>query len=37
LIRAKEEFDKARKALVHGKWQDLGKAMEKLKKILNLP
>jgi uncharacterized membrane protein (UPF0182 family) len=34
LIRAREEFDKAQQALEHGKWQDFGKAMERLKKIL---
>jgi uncharacterized membrane protein (UPF0182 family) len=34
LIRAREEFDKAQQALEHGKWQDFGNAMEKLKKIL---
>ncbi len=37
LIRVKEEFDKAQKALEQGKWQDFGTAMEKLKKILILP
>jgi hypothetical protein len=37
LIRVREEFDKAQKALEHGKWQDFGKAMEKLKKTLILP
>ena len=34
LIRAREEFDNAQQALEHGKWQDFGKAMERLKKIL---
>jgi hypothetical protein len=34
LIRARQEFDKAQQALEHGKWQDFGNAMEKLKKIL---
>jgi uncharacterized protein len=34
LIRAREEFDKAQQALEQGKWQDFGKAMEELKKIL---
>jgi uncharacterized membrane protein (UPF0182 family) len=37
LIRAKEEFDNAQKALKQGKWQEFGEAMEKLKKILILP
>jgi uncharacterized membrane protein (UPF0182 family) len=36
LIRAKEEFAKAQKALELGKWQEFGKAMEKLKKTLAL-
>jgi hypothetical protein len=34
LVRAREEFDKAQQALEHGKWQDFGNAMERLKKIL---
>jgi uncharacterized membrane protein (UPF0182 family) len=37
LINAREEFDKAQKAVELGKWQDFGKAMEKLKKILIPP
>jgi uncharacterized membrane protein (UPF0182 family) len=34
LVHAREEFEKAQQALEHGKWQDFGKAMERLKKIL---
>jgi uncharacterized membrane protein (UPF0182 family) len=34
LVRAREAFDKAQQALEHGKWQDFGNAMERLKKIL---
>jgi uncharacterized membrane protein (UPF0182 family) len=37
LVQAREEFDKAQQALEHGKWQDFGTAMEKLKKILLMP
>ncbi|MEJ2164167.1 MAG: UPF0182 family protein, partial [Desulfobacterales bacterium] len=37
LIRAREEFDNAQQALAQGKWQEFGKAMEELKKILVTP
>ncbi len=37
LIRAREEFGKAQKALEQGKWQNFGNAMEILKKILIRP
>ena len=36
LIRARTEFDKAQKAIEQGQWQDFGKAMEELKRILSL-
>jgi uncharacterized membrane protein (UPF0182 family) len=37
LIRAKEEFDNAQRALKQGNWQDFGRAMEKLQGILVPP
>ena len=34
LVRAKQEYENAQKALEQGKWQDFGNAMETLKEIL---
>jgi uncharacterized membrane protein (UPF0182 family) len=37
LIKAREEFNNAQKALQGGRWEDFGKAMETLKRLLSEP